>query len=585
MHQSSVPGALRLPTVIGLLSLLGVGMTTQAQAQTANQPPTLSGTPASWVYVGSQYSFRPQGYDPEGATLRYSIQNRPSWASFSTSTGRLSGTPTAVGLWNDIRITVSDGTSSSSALQFAIRATRRDNVAPVISGTPRTSVAAGSAYSFLPTASDANGDPLRFSIANRPAWASFNTTTGQLSGTPSSSSAGTYSNITISVTDGSATVALAPFSITVGGQSNRVPTISGTPPASVTVGQTYSFRPTGSDPDGDAITFGVVNRPAWLTFSSATGQLSGTPTAANVGTYSNIQIRVSDGRVSAGLTPFTITVVGSSSNRAPTISGTPSTSATVGQAYSFRPSAADADNDTLGFSIQNRPVWATFSSVTGQLSGTPTSTHVGTFSNIVISVSDGRTNTALAPFAITIAGAPNRAPTISGAPSTTVNAGSAYAFRPSASDADGDTLTFAIANRPAWATFNAATGQLSGTPTAASAGTYSNIVISVSDGTASATLAAFSIAVVDVSTGAATLSWTPPTTNTDGSTLTTLAGYRIAYGTSAAQLTQTIQLGNAGMSSYVVENLAPGTYYFAVRAYTSGGAESANSNVVSKVVQ
>ncbi len=380
-----------------------------------------------------------------------------------------------LGQWNNIRITVSDGTSSSSALRFSIRAARRDNVAPVISGTPATSVAVGSAYRFVPTASDENRDPLRFSISNRPAWA---------------------------------------------------------------------------------------------TFSSATGALSGTPTAANVGTYSNIQIRVSDGKLSVGLAPFTITVTGSA-NRAPTISGTPSTSVTAGQAYSFRPTAADADNNTLGFSIQNRPTWATFSSVTGQLSGTPTATNVGTYSNIVISVSDGKTSTALAPFSITVANAPNRAPTISGTPSTSVNAGSAFAFRPTAADADGDTLTFAIANRPAWATFNAATGQLAGTPTATSAGTYSNIVISVSDGTASAALAAFSIAVVDVSNGAATLSWTPPTTNTDGSTLTTLAGYRIAYGTSAAHLTQTIQLGNAGVSSYVVENLAPGTYYFAVRAYTS----------------
>jgi hypothetical protein len=491
MLQSSFSGALRLPMLIGLLSFFSVGMTTQAQAQTANQQPTLSGTPASWVYVGSQYYFRAQGYDPEGATLRYSIQNRPSWASFSTSTGVLSGTPTVLGQWKDIRITVSDGTSSSSALRFSIRAARRDNVPPVISGTPSTSVAAGAAYRFVPTASDENRDPLRF---------------------------------------------------------------------------------------------GIINRPSWLTFSSATGVLSGTPTTANVGTYSNIQISVSDGRASVGLRAFTITVTGSS-NRAPTISGAPSTSVTAGQTYSFRPTAADADNNTLGFSIQNRPAWATFSSVTGQLIGTPSATNVGTYSNIVISVSDGRANTALAPFAITVAKAPNRAPTISGTPSTSVNAGSAFAFRPTASDADGDTLTFAISNRPAWATFNSATGQLAGTPTAASAGSYSNIVISVSDGTASATLAAFSIAVVDVSHGAATLTWTPPTTNTDGSTLTTLAGYRIAYGASAAQLTQTIQLGNAGMSSYVVENLAPGTYYFAVRAYTSSGAESANSNVVTKNVQ
>ncbi len=81
------------------------------------------------------------------------------------------------------------------------------------------------------------------------------------------------------------------------------------------------------------------------------------------------------------------------------------------------------------------------------------------------------------------------------------------------------------------------------------------------------------------------MSWEPPTQNTDGSALTNLAGYRIVYGVSATQLTQTIQVGNAGVSSYVVDNLAPGTYYFAVRAYTSNGAESADSNVVAKVVQ
>lgn len=85
--------------------------------------------------------------------------------------------------------------------------------------------------------------------------------------------------------------------------------------------------------------------------------------------------------------------------------------------------------------------------------------------------------------------------------------------------------------------------------------------------------------------GAATLRWTPPTGNTDGTSLTNLAGYRISYGMSPDALVQTIQLANAGASSYTVSNLSPGTYYFAVRAYSSGGTESALSSVVSKVVQ
>ncbi len=84
-------------------------------------------------------------------------------------------------------------------------------------------------------------------------------------------------------------------------------------------------------------------------------------------------------------------------------------------------------------------------------------------------------------------------------------------------------------------------------------------------------------------TGTATLSWTPPTQNTNGTALTNLAGYRISYGTTTA-IEQTIQIANPGVTSYTVPNLAPGTYYFAVRAYTSGGTESANSNITSKVI-
>lgn len=84
--------------------------------------------------------------------------------------------------------------------------------------------------------------------------------------------------------------------------------------------------------------------------------------------------------------------------------------------------------------------------------------------------------------------------------------------------------------------------------------------------------------------GIATLSWMPPTQNTDGSGLTNLAGYRVSFGASATALTSTIQIANPGVSSYMVSNLPPGTHYFAVRAYTSTGVESRNSNVVSKVV-
>src|SRR5215471_5429317 len=86
--------------------------------------------------------------------------------------------------------------------------------------------------------------------------------------------------------------------------------------------------------------------------------------------------------------------------------------------------------------------------------------------------------------------------TISGSPPTSVTAGQAYSFTPTASDSQGRTLAFAISNMPSWATFNAGTGQLSGTPPAGSVGSYANIVIAASDGRTNATLPAFTVQVL-----------------------------------------------------------------------------------------
>jgi putative Ig domain-containing protein/fibronectin type III domain protein len=182
----------------------------------------------------------------------------------------------------------------------------------------------------------------------------------------------------------------------------------------------------------------------------------------------------------------------------------------------------------------------------------------------------------------------NRAPTISGTPSTSIQAGQTFAFTPTASDADGDTLTFSIQNKPSWATFDAGTGRLTGAPAASSVGTFANIVITASDGTASASLTAFSISVgsppASGGTGSAQLSWTPPTARSDGTSLGNLAGYYVRYGTAEGDYTETVQVTTPGLTSYTVSDLAAGTYFFVVTAYDTNGVESSFSNAVSKTI-
>lgn len=560
---------------------------TGQQPQPSNQPPEVSGIPASSAVTGEKYSFQPVASDADNDFLEYTITNQPSWATFDDETGLLTGVPTDthIGESADITITVTDGKDTRSIGPFKIHVDRPSLPspnAPVISGTPQTSVLAGDLYQFQPTATDADGDRLRFSISNRPSWATtFNSTTGLLAGTPTTGNVETYSNIVISVSDGTHTAVLPAFAIQVRGPDNLAPTISGTPATTVQATQTYTFLPAASDPDGDTLTYSITNRPRWANFSTASGRLSGTPATTDVGSFSNISIKVSDGRVTTTLPSFSILVT-APTNRAPTISGTPPTTATAGSAYLFVPSATDPESDTLGFTIQNRPSWASFDTATGRLSGTPSA--AGTFSNIIIAVSDGRLSAALPAFAIQVSAPSGRAPTISGTPATTVNVGATYNFQPTAADADGQTLTFSIQNMPSWATFSGTTGRLFGTPTAANAGTFSNIVISVSDGANRVSLPAFSITVSQSVNGSATLSWTPPTQNTDGSTLSNLAGYRVVYGRASTSLDQVVQISNAGSSAYTITGLSSGTWYFAVKAYNTTGAESNVSNVGSKTI-
>jgi hypothetical protein len=270
-------------------------------------------------------------------------------------------------------------------------------------------------------------------------------------------------------------------------------------------------------------------------------------------------------------------------NDAPTIDGVPAGQATVGQPYSFTPTASDPEGKALKFSIANKPPWAAFSTSTGRLSGTPGTAAIGEHIDIVIQASDGKQTSALPPFSIVVTGS-NQAPSIDGTPSTAAREGQAWEFRPTASDADGDTLSFTISNRPEWAAFNSQTGRLSGTPGVGTVGTYANISIRVSDGTVVVALPAFSITVEQASLGSATLSWSAPTQREDGSALTNLAGYRIRYGNTLGSYPNQLQIPNPGVTTCVVENLPAGTYYFVATAYDSEGRESEFSAVVSKTI-
>jgi hypothetical protein len=183
----------------------------------------------------------------------------------------------------------------------------------------------------------------------------------------------------------------------------------------------------------------------------------------------------------------------------------------------------------------------------------------------------------------------NSAPVISGTPAASVVANSAYSFKPTATDVDGDTLSFSISGKPAWANFDIKTGQLGGTPGTGSVDTYDNIVISVNDGTVSASLPAFGIQVqaAPIQTGSINLQWTAPVARTDGTplSLADIDGYYIDYGTSSNNYPNRLEVPDGTAQSATITDLPVGTYYIVMKTYDVGGLVSAPSPMVSKTTQ
>jgi hypothetical protein len=584
-----IAGRFRAALLAGMvLGLAACGDDSETEAEAAgpvNRPPAIEGKPARTVIAGEAYSFVPTASDPDGDPIRFGIDGLPKWLTFNATTGRLTGSPQAadVGIHRGIVVWVSDGKVESLLPPLEIEvlpAGAPVNRAPQISGTPGNAVIAGTFYEFLPTASDADGDRLSFTIENLPRWAGFEPAIGRVYGTPAIGDLGLYTGIVIRVSDGAATNALGPFAVIVNPPpaQNRAPVISGIPDPTVLVGQGWSFQPSAADPDGDPLSFQVFGAPAWMHLDNATGLLSGTPEAAHVGTQGGIQVIVTDGQASAALPSFSVEVI--SPNLPPVISGSPPVSILRGQLYSFTPTASDPNGDTLAFSATGLPAWAGFDGGTGTLSGT--SAVAGTFPGIVITVSDGQASASLPAFSIVVGNSP---PVISGIPANTVLVDTAYGFVPTASDPESDPLTYSVAGLPVWASFNAANGAVTGTPQAGDVGVHAGISVTVSDGTASATIGPFSIQVLPRATGSALLSWLPPTQNVDGTLISNLDGFVIYWGTTPGSYPYSITVPNPGSTTYLVENLLPGTtYYFVTTAFNSLGLESDFSNVASKTI-
>ena len=418
----------------------------------AGRPPELTSIGDRSGSEGVPISLELSASDPDGDALTYSGQNLPDGATLSDQT--FSWTPgyTQAGSY-DVTFSVSDGAlDDSETVTLTIANTNRS---PSFTSTADQSVEESAALNFTVSATDSDGDPLTYSASGLPSGATFSD--ASFAWTPDFDQEGSYS-VTFTASDGAAQDSQT-VGITVS-NSNRAPVFAPVSDQSVSENAQLSFSVSATDADGDAVIYSAASLPNGASFSNQT--FTWTPTYTQAGTYTASFV-AGDGQ---DQTTESVTISVSNVNRAPALAAIGDQAFSENTAGGFTLSASDPDNDTLTYSSSSLPTGANLSG--GTFTWTPGYTQAGTYS-VTLTVSDGQAEDS-ETVTLTVSNT-NRAPYFGDTPDRTVSENASLNFSVSATDTDGDSLSYSATNLPAGATFSGRT--FDWTPTYAQAGTYS----------------------------------------------------------------------------------------------------------------
>ena len=407
---------------------------TQSLEITVNEAPEITSADAFGCEVNEECNFQ-FAADGFPAPL-WSATGLPDGLSLDATSGELSGTPDSTGSGvNTVNVVASNGIGSDASQDFELTI----GEASAITSPDSLTCEVGSACSFTATA---DGFPApSFQLDGLPAGLSFDTSSGELTGTPD---AGTGDEYTLSLvaSNGVGSDDSQDFTLTI----NEAPAITSVDNHSCELGQSCDF--TFAADGFPAPTFSLSSVPAGLSLDAVSGELSGTP--ADEGEQV-LTLTASNGiGVDADQT-FTLTVT-----LAPSITSPDNLSCEVGSACSF---TATADGfPAPEFTLGGLPAGLSFDTTSGELSGTPDA-GTGAEYNLSLVASNGVGSDDTQTFTLTV----NEAPAITSADNLICNLGQPCDFTFSA---DGfPAPEFSLSSVPSGLSLDATTGVLSGTPT------------------------------------------------------------------------------------------------------------------------
>jgi Putative Ig domain/Abnormal spindle-like microcephaly-assoc'd, ASPM-SPD-2-Hydin len=360
----SATGSITLATN-GTPSSLAIGLS--GTGQTGLSAPTITSATAASGIVGTAFSYQ---ISATNSPTSYAATGLPAGLSVNTSTGLISGTPTAAATSTVTMSATNSAGTGNATLTLTISVP-----APVITSATTASGIAGSAFSYQITATNS---PTSYGATGLPAGLVINTTTGVVSGTPTAT--GT-SSVTLGATNSGGT-GNATLTLTI---AIAKPTITSATSASATVGAAFSYQITATN---SPTSYGATGLPAGLSINTGTGAISGTPTAAGTSTVT-LSATNSTGTGNATLT---LTI----SAPAPVITSATTSSGTVGAVFSYQ---ITATNSPTSYGATGLPAGLSINTSTGAISGTPATTGTST---VTLSATNS-TGTGNATLTITIA--------------------------------------------------------------------------------------------------------------------------------------------------------------------------------------
>ncbi len=407
-------------------------------------PPQITSEGPDEVSVDSTYAYVVQASDPEQGSLTYSFDFSPpnmiisqsgvvSWATTVSDAGR-----------HHYKVVVEDEEGLTDQEIVKVDVVDPNNNEPEFLGAPINNAYINSTYIFDSQPFDQDGDNLIFSVSSWPTASGLSVDiNGIVSWSPSLNDVGEYW-VWVTADDQKFGNSQIAYSLSVFDPNNNDPVIGNkSSDIVINVGESYSYDLQTSDVDGDTLSYSFQVWPQNPgPIISNNGVVEWVPTVGDVGDYGFI-VGVDDSKLGKDSHTYVVTVI-DTGNVPPVYTSSPIQTVQVGASYQYNVDATDADNDTLGYSMNAYPEGMVIDSATGVIDWNPSA--IGDY-NIEVSVSDGVTTPVIQSYILSVVTPPNTAPN-AGDQNMTLNEDSNVSITLTAFDGEEDPLIFSIIENP-----------------------------------------------------------------------------------------------------------------------------------------